>query len=508
MTNENRAHSAIGGAEPASAVPSSVPRLARLLLPWTAAAAFAYFGIVLLLDRRVWGVQWGVGQLALLVVILSAGSWGAMRWTLARFPGAATAFLSVALMLGVAVCCMLIGDTVVSARFAAAEPVPTAQMLGTSDSTTLAGELLAHFYYPTAHAFRVYKPGVTTSADDYGLMYVPGMLKSPTLHDSVLHLHHVTTSISPEGLRSSHRIEQCHVAALGDSFTYGAEVTDGATWPDLLEGRIGECVLNFGIFGAGPMEEFEAFRYHMRLHEGRAQVRVILWSFYEGNDLEDSYADTSLLPKPPALKARISHATIIGGASEFVHSIQGQSWLRQLLDGSLRRRTAQPPNAGTYVIDGVRLGEPLFHSPVYGYVLSYRKRLDTAAAPLSYVMNHPNRPRLDRLFSEMAAYADSLHAHVYVLLMPTLVREYADAFPWSPAPSPEPYLLDYVAGLAHRNGFQTIDLLTEFKPFAKDSLLYFRDDDHLNPYGHQVTAALIARRLEADGQAPLAHTGK
>jgi hypothetical protein len=126
-------------------------------------------------------------------------------------------------------------------------------------------------------------------------------------------------------------------------------------------------------------------------------------------------------------------------------------------------------------------------------MMVFRLYLERAAQPKSYVLKL--RTTIDRAFAEMATLADSLHAKVYVVLMPTSIRLYARDFPWQPAPSAEPYFLDYVAALSRKHAFEPIDLLAELQPFAKDSLLYFRDDDHLNAYGNQTVAELLGRHL-------------
>lgn len=41
------------------------------------------------------------------------------------------------------------------------------------------------------------------------------------------------------------------IVAVGDSFTFGDEVSDPATWPAQLEARLGRPVLNGGVFGYG-----------------------------------------------------------------------------------------------------------------------------------------------------------------------------------------------------------------------------------------------------------------
>ena len=45
-----------------------------------------------------------------------------------------------------------------------------------------------------------------------------------------------------------------HIAfkAFGDSFTFGSDVTDGETWPAIIESQTGSACLNYGVPGHGP----------------------------------------------------------------------------------------------------------------------------------------------------------------------------------------------------------------------------------------------------------------
>jgi hypothetical protein len=62
-------------------------------------------------------------------------------------------------------------------------------------------------------------------------------------------------TIGPDGLRSNGGSPPAgprgQVLAVGDSFTFGDQVSDSETWPALLEQRSGLQVLNGGVFGYG-----------------------------------------------------------------------------------------------------------------------------------------------------------------------------------------------------------------------------------------------------------------
>jgi len=64
-------------------------------------------------------------------------------------------------------------------------------------------------------------------------------------------------SIGSEGIRSNGRAPQAPplhgapILAVGDSFTFGDQVSDAETWPAVLEGLLGRPVHNGGVFGYG-----------------------------------------------------------------------------------------------------------------------------------------------------------------------------------------------------------------------------------------------------------------
>ncbi|MBL8731285.1 MAG: hypothetical protein JNN13_02825 [Planctomycetes bacterium] len=89
----------------------------------------------------------------------------------------------------------------------------------------------------------------------------------PTVHDDVLgyrpqpgfhgteNVWHTLVTIDADGLRSNGadaaRFAGPPVLAVGDSFTFGDQVSDQETWPAQLEQRLSRPVRNGGVFGYG-----------------------------------------------------------------------------------------------------------------------------------------------------------------------------------------------------------------------------------------------------------------
>ena len=116
--------------------------------------------------------------------------------------------------------------------------------------------------------------------------------------------------------------------------------------------------------------------------------------------------------------------------------------------------------------------------------------------PLEYVLEHRNRPLLDRTFQDMRALADRHGFSVTVMVAPSAARLHGAAFDEFPELSPQPHFIDYVLAQARKSGFETLDLYRALVPFAESELLYYRDDHHWNEHGNEIVAQIIESALE------------
>jgi lysophospholipase L1-like esterase len=461
-------------------------------------ALYLYVLLVFALGTSVAGVALRVPQVIALFVLGVAAWHFALRERLERLTSPALvlnfSLLSVVLlMLGVGL------DLGASALLNLRAPAFDIAALPQNDKNGWAGEWYPPLYYPDERNFRLHKPGFDITGDHYGRYYLPAMLRSPTLVDSVLIRHHMSIHINELGFRETSPLGACGIFSLGDSFTFGWGVTDGATWEDLLERRLGTCVYNLGIMDASPKQELLLLEDFLR-RPGAPTVKRLIWMVYEGNDLEDSFADWNPTLARAGRWQRMKRGTILDLAGELLNRIHTESLAQRLRTGevsfaspSRRRRDAR-----LYTVDGVQLFTPLFRSPRLGYLLVERQLLNLAAEPEPHTLEHPNRAALEKVFARMGHLSDSLRFSVTVAIMPTAPRTHASAFPLSPAPTTEPYLVNYFERLARSNGFDVVNLLHAFQPYAKTELLYFTDDDHLNGRGSEVVAQVLAEHLGPD----------
>jgi lysophospholipase L1-like esterase len=473
-------------------------RLATLAL----AALLLYLLLVLALDAQIAQVTLTWPWIGAAFVI---GTVGFARGLGRAERLSAGALLNVALLALALLAGLLVADLGTSAYLGLSAPATDLQTLARTDRHALIEEWYPRTYAPTSANFVVQKPDFTISGRHFGGYYVPGMLRSRTLADSVLDQRELTIHIDSRGFRERSALEGCPMYTLGDSFTFGWGITDGASWPDLLEAALGRCVYNLGVNGASPAQE-EYLLADLLARDTSLAPRRVLWTIYEGNDLEDSYAETSPATRGEGALERATRGTVLEAVAQLWTNIREESLLYRLRSGQVQLLSpaARRAAAARTTVDGVRLATPLFHSSTFGYMLVDAGLLRNAAEPESYVLSHPHRRQLDRAFGRMRQLADARKFAVTVIIIPSAPRLYAGDFPFVPAPSSVPYFVNYLSRLSVANGFDVVNLLDRLAPVARTELLYFRDDDHLSPRGHAVVAGLLSAHLQAL-DSPTAH---
>lgn len=468
----------------------------------------AYLLLVLLHGTRVAGVAIGTRQLLLAAAVGTAAVWSVLA-ALARRGRIATAGLqALTLGSGVALACLLAADVAYTRYLdrivpGAAHPYFFQDAFRLTDPQIWLGELMPREFHPTRANFALHKPGVSLSADVYGWFYYPAMLRSPTLADSVLERRHVATVIDAHGFRETTPLAQARIFALGDSFTFGTGTTQDRTWVEDLERRLGEPVYNLGHNASSPRQELLLLEYLFETQPEAFRPRTLLWMIFEGNDLDDSYADDRT-PSVEPLDSSLLH-TAPRMLGDLARAIAQESVLRRIVSGEIRfglpfghaASAAGPDGRNPYEVDGVRLTEALYRSRRFGDRLFLPAYVERAAQSPAAVHDHPNWPRFEQTLDAMADLARRRGFRVVVLLAPAAPRLYARSFEDFPAISAEPAFLDAAGRAASERGFAVIDLARELAPRAARELLYWRDDTHWNERGHAAVAEIVARHLRA-----------
>jgi lysophospholipase L1-like esterase len=356
-------------------------------------------------------------------------------------------------------------------------------------------------YYPTEKNFKLHKPSVTMELEAYGDLYYSKLMASPTVANSVLKLRRLRYSIDELGFRETTPLGQARIIVLGDSFTYGVDTSQDKTWVELLEQAIKEPVYNFGVSGTSPKQELMLLEYMLTAKSQQLRIRHLLWMIYEGNDLEDSYETLRQAQAGMDLMKRdftnMFKGTLVNTLASIPATIKNQSVINRLMDGHLVfvlpfRTTG---NGDPYIVDGMRLAYPFYYSKQYGYRLFVPQEIERACKSESYVLSHPNRGLLDRTFEDMVSLTQKYGFKVTVLIAPSASRLYAKYFENFPTISEDPYFINFVEKLSRMKGFDVINLYQKMQPYAKESLLYWRDGSHWNERGHEVVAEIIAKHF-------------
>jgi hypothetical protein len=155
---------------------------------------------------------------------------------------------------------------------------------------------IALFFSSVIIVVSVLELAMRTFGDNRHDMRVAIMRSSPVLklaypgvHDSRLgwvpepgfrdkkNIWNTRVTISDDGIRSNGDNEiagdRITILAVGDSFTFGDEVSDGETWPSFLESLSGIRVINGGVFGYGLDQSI--LRAEMLLGKYRPDLLVI-----------------------------------------------------------------------------------------------------------------------------------------------------------------------------------------------------------------------------------------
>lgn len=466
----------------------------RWLLAAVLTLLWSYLVAVLLYGGSVAGIP--VGRMASLVLMLLGGA--VLFFVAGRFAARRQKdLLAAGVSLLVALFAADTAFTMWSNLRRAGEPSVDRDYDRLSDPHVWHGELYPRSYYPSDRNFTLFKPNVRVEAFTYGEFYEQRMLESPTLVQSVLQLRPLVYTIDEHGLRNRVVMDKSRLWALGDSFVFGFSTTEGMTWIDRLSELIGQPVYNLGVSGTGPALQLQLLEHLLRTQRDRARPEHLLWMLFEGNDLENSYAEQRSPPGANSTGYRaLLDDTIFGDVLALPGIVRQRSILGRLRGGMLRLAM---PGAGEgddpYRVDGVPLATPLYHAERWGYRMFSPQDVDRATRDEAYLLSHPNRPLLDQAFDDMKSLSEQHGFRVTVMVAPSAARLYGRDFPDMPQPSDEPHFIRYVEDLARRSGFETIDLPGALTPGDDGELLYYRDDHHWNERGNEVVAGVIAAGL-------------
>lgn len=374
------------------------------------------------------------------------------------------------------------------------------EYLQKSDSNLNGNRLVPPTWYPGTENFFLFKPGVSQSGYGYGSFYDATLLGSPLIRNEVLELRTIDYRIDDNGFREQTLLSAAAVYCLGDSYTFGHGIGQDSNWVERLERRIDQPVYNLGMPATSPGQQVQLLRYFLEQHK-EAGIRHLLWMIFEGNDLTDAYASVNPLQKEQGgMLKNVAKKTVLGEPFYLVKKLRKQSVLHSLFNGDLV--FSWPDSRGVendpFVTEGVRTRYPVYHSGRFGARMFRNFYITVAGHTQESVEQHPNRAKLEQAFMDMAALAGHYDFDVTVLIAPSAPRLHAQDFEELPAVSDQPYFINLVKQIAGISGFKVLDLNSRLQPYARQELLYWRDDDHWNARGNEIVAGIVADDLFSD----------
>jgi len=363
-----------------------------------------------------------------------------------------------------------------------------AAVVGLVDYRPLLGAPISEWWYATHYnvldreLVYIHQPYLRLAGTQPGDIAATLCLRTPHYRYDVRYDGH--------GFRNPRDLTAADIAVIGDSFVEAPTVADDEVVTSVLAGLLGATVANLGMSAYGPQQELVILRrYALPL-----LPRLIVWAFYEGNDLKDvgRYEEHIAAPTTTSSMRFRFEASF---ARNVAHS------LYRLLKGC-QAPPGAAPRSGMFRDDHGR---------------DVRMYFGAKNDPLSSA----DLQHLSVTHSVLREAHDLSHRHgsrLLVAFVPTSFRVYKDLVRCPTDSDCDhasvndlPLRLQSIVGeIASDLGY--VDLTPPFVEEARRGrLLYRPDDTHWTIDGHRVAAEVIAKALtrnanarEADVRGPAA----
>jgi hypothetical protein len=282
------------------------------------------------------------------------------------------------------------------------------------------------------------------------------------------------------GFRNDHEISQAPIVVIGDSMVEWGLVPQEALTSTRLSQGLQVQVANLGQPAYGPQQELVVLRkWGLAL-----RPKIVLWFFFEGNDLLDVQRYESFTEHWDALSKDFHSFKRRSFTSNALTLLEGIAAIKHRTDGEeARRRSCR-------FVRGRTDDDKTLYFGYEGLPLSEKNlaSLDTA----------------QKIFFDAQTLSQNTGVKLLFVFIPIKFRVYHEfcKFPddgygkkWQPNDLPSRLETWHKA-----QGFPYLDLTAALRTAAANGeLVYFSDDGHLNAKGHEVAAETIASFLETHG---------
>lgn len=268
------------------------------------------------------------------------------------------------------------------------------------------------------------------------------------------------------------------IVAIGDSFTHGSCVPSEQHMISLIRTLFPQT-LNLGGAGMGPLSQLSALREYGPI----AKPKVILWFYYEGNDL----ADLDIEKRVPILRRYLDSTYRQGLPSQQAMIDKALTgWVENQIRLGASKKLAFFPVLRTkdiLLLRNIRhrLGLRVFQAP------------DLDQAP-------PDMTLFRQIAMEMQKTADAWRAHLMLVYLPDIHNFCDRTTKIDCRRVPGEYLhqrdaKSQLLTIAREAGFEVVDILSAFAKLENPLSAWPRLDGHYSPVGYQVVARAVIDRL-------------
>lgn len=290
----------------------------------------------------------------------------------------------------------------------------------------------------------------------------------------------ITITHDINGYRNATQIARADIVLIGDSYVEGVYVSDDHTISRFLQARLGVPVVNLGVAGYGTAQELIVLK-----RDGMPlKPRIVIWFFFEGNDLYNDQQFENILLSPWEARASGWTASHSWWRRSFIRNAHAQ--LRLLLHALV---PSQCPHFGILAVEGLRGKSVLFgREAAFPWTDFERRRWESARETLNEAVRSTREHNINLLL-------------VYVPIKFRVYRDFVDLPPqsevrdWTLWPLP-----DLFGQFCRAEGLACLDL-TEFLRGSVHggNMPYAPADSHWSSEGHRLIAQRLQEVLESLG---------
>jgi hypothetical protein len=285
------------------------------------------------------------------------------------------------------------------------------------------------------------------------------------------------------GYRNATELTQADIVLIGDSHVWGDYVSDDQTTSRVLQARLHRPVANLGVAGYGTAQELVVLKRDAL----PLRPRVVIWFFFEGNDLYNDQEFENFLLAPRGVRAN-------------PWTERHGWWRRSLVRNVLERvRLMLYPLVPTYC--------PHFGILTAGPYRGQKVLFGPEAAYAWTAFEQHRWERAQQTLTEAMRVAREQGIHLLLVYVPIKFRIYRDfiEFPrhdelrdWTLWPLPNLF-----AAFCRAEGYTCLDLTEVFRDSVRaGGMPHALADSHWSPEGHQLVAQHLEETIRSFGWIP------